>query len=65
MDETYEIYKRRLSRWIDSIVSHFMDVYQCYDWRNMSAVELACDISDIIKEQLLIYAEELDNPDDE
>ena len=59
-----EIYERRLGGWIDSIVSHFMDVYQCYDW-NISAVELACDISELIKSQLLIYAEELDNPDDE
>ena len=48
----------------DNVTSHFIDAYECCDWK-MSATEFACLLIAEIKEKILVVAHELDNPDDE
>ena len=56
--------RNQIESMTDNVTSHFIDAYECYDWK-MSATEFACLLIAEIKEKMLAVAHELDNPDDE
>lgn len=56
--------RNQIESMTDNVTSHFIDAYECYDWK-ISATEFACLLIAEIQEKILTIAHELDNPDDE